>query len=311
MTKPALSAIVPVTERLHDVESLYWAYKAGIEAVGMAYEFIYVLDGDFSEALSTLQGLRQKGEPIEIIALAKWFGEATALTIGFAHAAGDIFVTLPAYPQIVPDEISRLVAGLKDYDMVIARRFPRRDSILNVIQSKVFHFLLNTMIAVPFHDLGCGVRALKRLVAEELNIYGDQHRFLPLLAEQQGFKVLELDAAQAKEDTFKRVYSPGVYIRRMLDILTIAFIVKFTRKPLRFFGLIGSFTLALGTLGAVYLAIERLYFGGALADRPALVLAVLMMVLGFQMIAVGLIGELIIFTHAKDVKEYRVERIVE
>lgn len=311
MTKPALSAIVPVTERLHDVESLYWAYKAGIEAVGMAYEFIYVLDGDFPEALSALQGLRQKGEPIKIIALAKWFGEATALTIGFAHAAGDIFVTLPAYPQIVPDEISRLVAGLKDYDMVIARRFPRRDSILNVIQSKVFHFLLNTMIAVPFHDLGCGVRALKRRVAEELNIYGDQHRFLPLLAAQQGFKVLELDAAQAKEDTFKRVYSPGVYIRRMLDILTIAFIVKFTRKPLRFFGLIGSFTLALGTLGAVYLAIERLYFGGALADRPALVLAVLMMVLGFQTIAVGLIGELIIFTHTKDVKEYRVERIVE
>ena len=311
MTKPALSAIVPVTERLHDVESLYWAYKAGIEAVGMAYEFIYVLDGDFPEALSALQGLRQKGEPIKIIALAKWFGEAAALTIGFADAAGDIFVTLPAYPQIVPDEISRLVAGLKDYDMVIARRFPRRDSILNVIQSKVFHFLLNTMIAVPFHDLGCSVRALKRRVAEELNIYGDQHRFLPLLAEQQGFKVLELDAAQAKEDTFKRVYSPGVYIRRMLDILTIAFIVKFTRKPLRFFGLIGSFTLALGTLGAVYLAIERLYFGGALADRPALVLAVLMMVMGFQMIAVGLIGELIIFTHAKDVKEYRVERIVE
>lgn len=311
MTKPALSAIVPVTERLHDVESLYWAYKAGIEAVGMAYEFIYVLDGDFPEALSALQGLRQKGEPIKIIALAKWFGEAAALTIGFADAAGDIFVTLPAYPQIVPDEISRLVAGLKDYDMVIARRFPRRDSILNVIQSKVFHFLLNTMIAVPFHDLGCSVRALKRRVAEELNIYGDQHRFLPLLAEQQGFKVLELDAAQAKEDTFKRVYSPGVYIRRMLDILTIAFIVKFTRKPLRFFGLIGSFTLALGTLGAVYLAIERLYFGGALADRPALVLAVLMMVLGFQTIAVGLIGELIIFTHTKDVKEYRVERIVE
>ncbi len=311
MTKPALSAIVPVTERLHDVESLYWAYKAGIEAVGLAYEFIYVLDGDFPEALSALQGLRQKGEPIEIIALAKWFGEATALTIGFAHAAGDIFVTLPAYPQIVPDEISRLVAGLKDYDMVIARRFPRRDSILNVIQSKVFHFLLNTMIAVPFHDLGCGVRALKRRVAEELNIYGDQHRFLPLLAAQQGFKVLELGTAQAKEDIFKRVYSPGVYIRRMLDILTIVFIVKFTRKPLRFFGLIGSFTLALGTLGAVYLAIERLYFGGALADRPALVLAVLMMVMGFQMIAVGLIGELIIFTHAKDLKEYRVERIVE
>ncbi len=311
MTKPALSAIVPVTERPHDVESLYWAYKAGIEAVGMAYEFIYVLDGDFPEALSALQGLRQKGEPIKIIALAKWFGEAAALTIGFADAAGDIFVTLPAYPQIVPDEISRLVAGLKDYDMVIARRFPRRDSILNVIQSKVFHFLLNTMIAVPFHDLGCGVRALKRRVAEELNIYGDQHRFLPLLAAQQGFKVLELDAAQAKEDTFKRVYSPGVYIRRMLDILTIVFIVKFTRKPLRFFGLIGSFSLALGMLGAVYLAIERLYFGGALADRPALVLAVLMMVLGFQMIAVGLIGELIIFTHARDVKEYRVERIVE
>ncbi|MFQ5467845.1 MAG: hypothetical protein ACE5DS_06880, partial [Kiloniellaceae bacterium] len=141
--------------------------------------------------------------------------------------------------------------------------------------------------------------------------YGDQHRFLPLLAERHGFRVRELDVAQAVEDTSRRIYPLGVYVRRLLDILTIVFIVKFTRKPLRFFGLIGSATLFLGLVGILFLVFERLVMHVALADRPALVLAVMTIVLGFQMIAVGLIGELIIFTRAKDVKDYTIDRIIE
>lgn len=307
----ALSAIVPVTERFDDVETLYRAYKRSVEATGLGYEFIYVLDGEYPDVLKALKDLRKQGEPIKIIALATWFGEATALTIGFAHAAGDLILTLPAYRQVETDEIPRLVKALDEYDMVVARRYPRLDSKLNIVQSKVFHFLLKLMVDVPFHDLGCGVRAMRRQVVNEVNLYGDQHRFLPLLAYRQGFKMLELETKQAKEDTFRRVYRFGVYLRRLLDILTIVFIVKFTKKPLRFFGLIGSFTLSIGAIGTLYLVVERLFFDVALADRPALVLAVLMIVLGFQMIAVGLIGELIIFTHAKEVKEYTIDQIIE
>lgn len=306
-----LSAVVPVTERFDDVEKLYFAYKKGVEATALGYEFVFVLDGEYPDVFATLQALRKQGEPIKIVTLAKWFGEATALTIGFAHAVGDIILTLPAYLQVDVGEIPKLVKTLDKVDMVVGRRFPRVDSKLNVIQSKVFHFLLRSVVDVPFHDLGCSVRAIRRRVIQELTIYGDQHRFLPLLAQQQGFKVLELDTAQAQEDAFRRIYPFGVYLRRLLDILTIVFIVKFTKKPLRFFGLIGSFTLGIGILATLYLGVERLVLGVPLADRPSLVLAVLMIVMGFQMIAVGLIGELIIFTHAKDVKEYTVDRIVE
>ena len=306
-----ISAVVPVTERFDDVEALYRAYKSGVAATGETFEFIYVLDGEFPEVHATLRALREQGEPIKIVGLAKWFGEATALTIGFEQAAGEVILTLPAYQQVRADEIPRLFEALEGCEMVVARRFPRRDSKLNVAQSKAFHFLLRSMGEVPFQDLGCGLRLFRRQVAEELNIYGDQHRFIPILARQQGFKVVEVDAAQAEDDVFRRVYSLGVYIRRMLDMLSVVFITKFTKKPLRFFGLIGSFVLLIGTLSTLYLVVDRLFFGVALADRPALVLAVLMIVLGFQMIAVGLIGELIIFTHAKDLKEYKVKRVVE
>ena len=255
--------------------------------------------------------MQRAGEPIKIIALARWFDESTTLTIGFSHARGDIVVTLPAFLQVEPDEIPRLVAALKDCDVVVARRYPRIDSKLNALQSYLFHAIIGWLVEPRFHDLGCNVRVLRRQVVEALTLYGDQHRFLPLLADRIGFKVREMNVAQAKEDAYQRLYPFGIYIRRLLDILTIVFVVKFTNKPLRFFGLIGSLTLAIGSLGTLYLTFERIFLGIALADRPALVLAVLMIVLGFQIIAVGLIGELIIFTHAKDTKDYHIETIVD
>ena len=249
MRRIGLSVVVPVSGRLDDVETLYRAYKRGVEATGIPYEFIYVLDGEYPEVLAALKALHRAGEPIEIVALARGFGESTALTTGFSHACGDIILTLPAYLQVRPDEIPRLVTALEDCDVVTARRYPRIDSKLNALQSYLFHAIIGWLVEPRFHDLGCGVRVLRRHVVEDLTIYGDQHRFLPLLAYSIGFKVREMESAQAKEDAYQRLYPFGVYIRRLLDILTIAFIVKFTKKPLRFFGLIGSFMLAVGSFG--------------------------------------------------------------
>ena len=308
-----LSVVIPVSERYDDVEALYHAYKVALESLDRSCEFIYVLDGEFPAVFATLDRLRRGGEPIKIVTLAKWFGEATALTIGFAHATGEIILTLPAYRQVEPRDIPQLVRSLDGYHMVVARRFPRRDSRINLFQSKAFHFVFEKLLMrkLPFRDLGCSARALKREVVDEVQMLGDQHRFLPLLASQQGFKVREIDLMQEHSDVHRRLYRPGVYLRRLLDMLTVVFITKFTKKPLRFFGLIGTFVFALGTLGTAYLSAERIFFDVALADRPALVLAVLMIVMGFQMIAVGLIGELIIFIHGKEIKEYTVDRVIE
>lgn len=307
----ALSAVVPVTERFDDPTALYREYRDGVAGAGMAFEFIYVLDGDYPEVFAALQDLKSQGEPIKIIKFAKWFGEANALNAAAAAASGDIILTLPAYRQVKADEIPRLIGALDECDMAVGRRWPRGDSKINLVQAKVFHGLLKLLLDSPLKDLGCGARALKRRVIDELNIYGDQHRFLPLLAERQGFSVREINVAQDQGDLVKRIYPFGVYVRRALDLLTIFFLVKFTKKPLRFFGLIGLTVLALGLLLTLYLVFERTFLGVGLADRPALILSTLMVVLGIQIISVGLIGEIVIFTHAKDIKEYNIDEIIE
>lgn len=305
-----VSAVVPVTERLDDVEAVFEAYKKGVEATGLGYEFVYVLDGEYPDALATLERLKARGERIRIISFAKWFGESTALTAGFNHASGDIILTLPAYLQVEPSEIPRLIAALEDHDMVVGARTPRRDSRINLVQSRVFHGLLRTAMDVPFHDLGSAVRVFRRQVMDEVKLYGDQHRFMAILAFRRGFRVLELPVAQAEADRHTRIYSAGTYVRRLLDILAIVFLVKFTEKPLRFFGLIGLATFTVGGLFTLGLVVQRLFFAVPLADRPALVLGSLLVVLGIQIVAVGLIGEIIIFTRTRNSHQYAVERAV-
>lgn len=305
-----LSVIIPVVERYDDIAELYGLYKKGLEDSKHSYEFIYVIDGDFGEVSANLKRLIADGEKIKVIQLARWFGEATALTIGMQHSSGDVILTLPAYQQIEAYEIPRLVESLKGYDMVIARRWPRKDSLFNRIQSRVFHLFLNPVSEFKFHDIGCGVRVFKKRVAQEVNIYGDQHRFLPILAHKYGFRVLEVDAVQSKKDTLQRVYSPGVYVQRILDIFSIFFLVKFTKKPLRFFGILGSSVFAVGFSILLYLLFTKVFQGVPLADRPILLLGTLLVVLGVQVFAIGLLGEIIIFTHAKDIKEYTIDQII-
>jgi glycosyltransferase involved in cell wall biosynthesis len=306
-----LSVIIPVTRRYDPVDKLFEAYRKGIEPSGLDFEFIYVLDGGNPDVQASLQKLKQAGAPIKIVVLAKSFGDATALNMGFAQAKGDTILTLPAFAQVKAEALAEILAALEGKDMVVACRHPRRDSKFNVFSAQAFNGLLRRMLDISFRDLGCGVRVFKRKILDEISLYGDQALFLPVLAHLQGFKVMEVNASQASEDSARRVYSVKLYFQRLTDILTIFFLAKFTKKPLRFFGLIGVVIFLLGSLWTLWLAVERIFMGVALADRPALVLASLLIVLGIQMLAVGLIGELIIFTHAKDMKEYTVSEIVD
>jgi glycosyltransferase involved in cell wall biosynthesis len=304
-----LSVIIPITERYDSISELYYKYKKSIEKTGMNYEIIYALDGDQPAVLKELTRL-QEDEKLTIITLAKRFGEATALSAAFNVASGDIFLTLPAYQQIEVDDIPKLVTSLENCDMVLARRWPRRDSIMNRMQAQLFNFLLRLSTDLNIHDAGCGARAFTRRVIEDIQLYGDLHRFFPVMAHRQGFRVIEIDVTQSESDTHYRLFSPGLYVRRLLDLLTIFFLIKFTKKPLRFFGLVGTTLFGLGVISSLYIIIERLFFAITLADRPALFLSSLLIVLGVQIIAIGLIGEIIIFTHAKDLKEYKIDKII-
>lgn len=305
-----LSVIIPISERFDEVTELYHAYRAALDTTGRSFEIIYVLDGEFPDCRTALEALRSGGENITIIQLAKSFGEATAITAGFENSSGMLIVNLPAYHQVEPAEIPKLLEAMDGHDMVIARRWPRVDSGLNQLQTRVFHGLANALTESRFRDLGCGARVFRRQVMDEVPVYGDQHRFLPVLAQRRGFRVAETDVAQSTRDSFRRIYRPGVYPRRVLDVLTVFFLVKFTKKPLRFFGMIGTTMFSLGGLFLLYLVIQRMFMDIALADRPALLLSALMVVLGAQLFALGLIGELIIFTHARELKEYTIAEIV-
>jgi glycosyltransferase involved in cell wall biosynthesis len=308
--KTEITAVIPVGDRHDDIRDLYEDYKRGVSGLGRSCEFIFVLDGEYPEVLEQLTALQQQGDRLKIIRLSKRFGEATALTAGFDHAMGDIILTLPAYYQVEPSEIPKLFEELAHCDMVISYRWPRAGSKFELVRRNLFHKILKSFTGASYNDLGCGVRAFKRQIAQEVTIYGDQHRFLPVLANRVGFKVREVQVSQSPRDHFQGSYRPREYLHRLLDIFTVFFLVRFTKKPLRFFGMIGAVTLAVGAVFLIYLIFERLFMGVPLAERPALLLSSLLVVLGVQILALGLIGELIIFTHARDLKEYTVDEIV-
>ena len=310
ISSKSISVIIPVTERPASATEIHRDYCAALDQLDLTYELIYVLDGPFRDFREQLDQLRDKGEVFTIIQLGKHFGESAALEAGIENSRGELILTLPAYYQFEPQYIERLFEGIGRWDMVVARRHPRTDSKVNQWMSIVFHKLVNWMTSSNFHDLSSGGRLIRRDVLSDIPLYGDQHRFLPVLAARKGYRVKEVNLPQSPKETYRRLPQLGIYPRRLLDLLTVFFLVKFTKKPMRFFGLIGAGVASIGGLWTIVLIIQRLYLDQALAQRPALLLATLLIVLGVQIFALGLIGEIIIYAHAREIKEYTIEEII-
>lgn len=300
-----LSVIVPVTKEETDLAQDFLAYRTALAETSDQIDFIYILDGPYPKTLDTLKALKKAGEPLEILSFAKRSGEGTALSVGCSHASGDVIMTLPAKIQVEPKELPCLLEALEGADMVVARRRLGRETAFG--REKKLEYVLKLLLKSPFQDLRCGVRVLRPEVAQEISLYDNQHRFWPLLAQEQGFTVREFEV----KGYLPKRESRGVDISIFLDIVTIYFLLRFLRKPFRFFGGIGFGILVLGALATGYLVVERLFFGVGLADRPALILSTLLIVLGIQIIAVGLVGEIITFSYTKDIKPYKVDRVVE
>jgi len=304
------SVVIPVGSRHSDLVELYDEYRGGLDALGRPYETIFVVDGPQPDAIRHLRALCNEDDRITVLNLSRSFGEATALAAGLERATGSIIITLPAYHQIEPSGIQSLVAALDEADMSIGRRWPRAGGQFEKLRRSAFHGIVKAFTGSDFHDLGCGARAMRRQVIEDISLYGDQHRFIGLLAQSQGFRVAEVDVPQSSKDRYDGGYPIKEYAHRALDILTVLFLVRFTKKPLRFFGMLGVSMFLLGAVLILYMVIQRLFFDMGLSDRPALLLASLLAVLGLQLFAIGLLGELIIFTHARSIKDYQVQEVV-
>ena len=308
-----ISAIIIYYEKYSydDVIEIHQAYKSSLEASNMNYEFIYVVDGELPSVIEELNKLYKMGEKIKVVKLGTWFGDATALQVGFEQSSGELILTLPSYKQVDDKDIPKLIQALNNKDMIVSWRWPRLDGMLNNFQSRVFNKLIKWIVGSDFHDLKCVVKVFKREVLEKIYMYGDQDRFLPLLAIKYGFKVDEVKVSQAQKDAVQRLYPFSNYVSRFLELISIVFLVKFTKKPIRFFGSTGLITFTIGFILAIYLFFERVFLGVPLADRPIVLVSILFMIFGIQSFAIGLVGELIIFTHAKDIKDYIIEKIVD
>lgn len=299
-----ISVVVAVTADIAGLEASFRACKAALGRLGRPLDFVYVVDGPQTRALAALKSLRRAGEPIEILSFAQAFGGAAVLNAGLREVKGRLVVTLPALVEFDPDELPRLVESLGTADMIVGRRVDpaaRGEPKLE----RAMRLLLKS----PFHDLRSEVRVMRKEVAEELTLYGNQHRFLPLIANALGFTVVEIDLPLRRADG--RGGMRGVDLGLMLDLATMVFLLRFIRKPFRFFGGLGFGLLVIGGLVTLYLVGVRLFFGVPLADRPALILSTLMVVLGIQVIAMGLIGEIITFAYTREMKEYKIDRVVD
>jgi len=304
-----VSVIVPVVERADDLTAVYHAFAGELERRGEEHEFVFVFDGGFAPPPELL-ALSREDESVRLLSFARTFGETAALRLGIERSRGEVIITLPAYFQVQAEGMGPLLDALRGgSDLVVASRSPRVDSWLNRFQTLAFHRMLSGVTDRRFHDMACGVRVMRRPVAEALPLYGDLHRFIPALAVREGYRVEEIAVPQHPDDARTRIYGPGVYLRRLLDIATFFFLAKFTEKPLRFFGLVGSVFFGIGALMGLVLLVERIA-GRGIANRPLLLLAVLLIALGVQLMGLGLVGEIIVHLRSPHGRSYRVRERV-
>ena len=306
----SLSVVISVSERGELFPEVLDGYYKSISKLDLDFEIIVLLTPEFESLTEPLISRNEEVGCIKIILLNRNYGEAGLLKIGIDNAKYNHILTLPPYEQVSPEAIGEILSALNDSDAVVVNRSPRFDHRVNRIQSYVFKLLLKMLAYNVPKDPGCGIRLSKKVVFEEIKLYGDLHRFFFMLASQLGFKVVQLDIPQSKADTHRRTYSFRTYLSRLLDILTVGFLTRFHQKPLRFFGTGGVMSTFIGLLGLGYIGFERVFFDVAVSNRPLLVLFSLFLVLGVQLIAIGLVGETIIFTSSKDNKEYRIRKII-
>ncbi len=305
-----VSVIVPVVERADDLLAVHSEFAKQLESEGVDLEFLFVFDGGFINPPESLLTRSRESPRLRILRFDQPFGEAAALRAGIDHSSGAVVIMAPAYFQVQAEGVRRALATLQaGADLVVTQRSPRLDGFLNRLQSRLFHALVRRVSGVRFSDMACGLRVMKRDVAESLPLYGDLHRFIPALAAREGYRVEEVPVPQHPLDARRRLYKPGVYVRRLLDILTFFFLAKFTEKPLRFFGLVGSVFVGLGGVISAILLVQRLA-GTGIANRPLLLLGVLLIALGVQIFGLGLVGEIIVHLRTPRRTSYRIRESV-
>jgi glycosyltransferase involved in cell wall biosynthesis len=297
--QPAISIIIPVFNEVNNLEILKVGLRSFLDDLDQTCEVILVDDGSTDGSVGLLREFYEDDPRFRIILFRRNFGQSAAFSAGFAYARGDIIVTMDSDLQNDPADIPLLLQKLEaGYDIVSGWRVARRDNWLTrKLPSKIANWLISSVTGVKLHDYGCSLKAYRREVLELTKLYGEMHRFIPALASWIGVKVAEVPVNHFPRRYGRSKYGLGRIIRVILDLLTVKFLLDYATRPIQIFGFIGLLSFIGGTALGIYLSILRLFFGQPLADRPILLLVVLLIVIGVQLIIMGLLGELVIRTY--------------
>jgi glycosyltransferase involved in cell wall biosynthesis len=303
-----ISVVIPVHDEELSVAPLYDELAATLDPLGRDWEAVFVDDGSSDGTFAALTRLHDSARNIRVVRLRRNFGKAAALAAGFAQAHGDVVVTMDGDLQDDPAEIPKLLAKLDEgFDLVSGWKAQRRDPLTRRIPSKIFNRVTGAVSGLRMHDMNCGLKAYRAEVVKGLQLYGELHRFVPVLAHQRGYRVAELPVNHRPRGHGRSRYGIERYLRGAFDLLSVSFIGRYRTRPLHLFGTFGLVLGLVGTVVLVYLTALKIE-GHAIGHRPLLTLGVLLVVVGIQLFSLGLLAELILAQHEQRVPEAERER---
>ncbi|MCZ7567187.1 MAG: glycosyltransferase family 2 protein [Ardenticatenaceae bacterium] len=294
-----ISVVIPLLNEEESITRLYETLTQVLEAFGRPYEIVIVDDGSTDGSFALLRQLAREDQRLTIVRLRRNFGQTAAFAAGFTQARGDVIVTMDADLQNDPRDIPRLMAKVDDgYDIVSGWRKNRQDRLLDrKVPSWIANRLISNVTDVRLHDYGCSLKAYRREVLQHVRLYGDLHRFIPALASQVGGAVAEVPVNHHARQYGRSKYGLSRTIRVVLDLITVWFLASYATRPLHIFGTMGLLSAGAGVLTGLYLTFVKFLLSQDIGSRPLLMLAVLLVVVGVQLITMGLLGEMIIRTY--------------
>lgn len=288
----SLSVLIPARNEEGNIGELYRRLCDVLTRIDLPYEIIFIDDGSTDNTWGLVRELRAGDERVRGIRHRRNFGKAQALANGFAVAGGDVILTMDADLQDDPNELPNFLAKLDEgYDLVSGWKQRRKDPLGKTFPSKIFNRTVRTASGVPLHDFNCGYKAYRRDVAQSIRLYGELHRFTPVLAHAQGFRIGEIPVKHHARTWGQSKYGWSRLVKGFLDLLTVVFLTQYRQRPMHLFGLPGLLALGLGVVIGLWLSADKLFTGAQIGTRPLLLLAVLLVVLGAQFFGLGLLGE--------------------
>jgi len=295
-----ISIIIPAKNEEINVKLLYPQLKKVLEKTNKTYEIIFVDDGSTDSTFIELSKIHERDKRVKIIRLRGNFGKSIALQSGFENAKGKIIFTMDADLQDNPKEIPNFLKKIDEgYDLVSGWKKKRYDPIINVIFSRIFNFLISILTGVKIHDSNCGFKAYKKEVTNNLYLYGELYRFIPIFAAKQNFKFTEIEVQHQERKYGKSKFGWEKNIKGFLDLLTVTFLTGYLRRPAHFFGMWGLASSFIGFIIGIYITYLRLTTGTIQNHQPLLILGILLIIVGVQLISTGLIAEMVLNINQK------------